>query len=225
MFIDYNDNFPRLTSYPKAYVENIFQMFYKNAFGGYKTAVAKIEEYTDARICFKVDNASISQSISAKFVIQNLSSEITQSEISAYFSDNSEPQIKLGNTTYIDIDLFKVVFFTIIIRSDSINKYIKGGTKQFNSFDEVFGFTNGRIHIMNEMRNYPFLIQELVDEVLTPRGFREKIDYVMGLSYFHSKAEFGKPVSWCLVPWLDSIVTPMGDFVRFKTPDNQYISE
>ena len=70
---------------------------------------------------------------------------------------------------YLDRDRLKISFTTMIIRVSSINKYY-GQLSAFVQEADLYGVTNGKIHLMAEMMDPPYGLYNLADNHLIPLG-------------------------------------------------------
>lgn len=121
---------------------------------------------------------------------------------------------------YLDRDRLKISFSTLIIKVSSINKYF-GQLSEFVSRADLYGVTNGKIHLMAEMMEPPYGLYKLADHHLIPLGMEEKKDYVIVSEQLliegSENSLLNKPIPDLKdVNWLDSIVTTAGNYVWYK---------
>ena len=121
--------------------------------------------------------------------------------------------MNLDDVQYIDDDKISIVFLSIVIRVDSINKLYPGGLKEFIKHELIYGVCNGRLFIFSEMMSEPNHIAIVYDQLLKPNGFIKNNDFVIGLDERFDEKRRGKPLEWCNVRWLKSEITPNGNFV------------
>lgn len=125
---------------------------------------------------------------------------------------------------YLDREKLKISFSTLIIKVSSINKYF-GELSEFVQKADLYGVTNGKIHLMAEMMEPPYGLYKLTDNHLIPLGLEEKKDYVIVTEQLLIHGEknplLNKPIPELRdVKWLDSVITSEGNYVWFrdKTP-------
>lgn len=127
---------------------------------------------------------------------------------------------------YLDRERLKISFSTLIIQVSSINKYF-GQLSDFVNQADLYGVTNGKIHLMAEMMEPPYRLYNLADKHLIPLGLEEKKDYVIVSEKRGSRERknllLNKPIPELEdVPWLDSIITKEGTYVWYK---DQYLKK
>lgn len=126
---------------------------------------------------------------------------------------------------YLDREKLKISFSTLIIRVSSINKYF-GPLAKFVQQAGLYGVTNGKIYLMTEMMEPPYALYNLVDNHFIPLGLEEGRDYV----FVTEQLPFGvdgseNPLLNHPIPelrkvsWLDSIITPEGNFIWYMEED------
>lgn len=202
---------------PKDEVQKLLVQYIKNTQPDSLKFNPKIMEYSDTKIVFWLQKHYGRMSLSVDLLLKNINSKLNSfgEEILNYTYSNDFLKMKVGNINYLDIDILSVSHFAIIIRVDSITRLISGGIKQFVEYKDVYGATNGRLFIMSEMRDNPIIIDHLYTDILQPKGFEAKKDFVYGYSSLYAKKDNWKPIEWCIVSWLESIITPSGLYVKF----------
>lgn len=123
---------------------------------------------------------------------------------------------------YLDRDRLKISFSTLIIRVSSINKYF-GQLSEFVREADLYGVTNGKIHLMAEMMEPPYGLYNLADNHLIPLGLEEGRDYVFVTEQLVTGVD-GKTGALLNQPipdlekifWLDSIITKDGNYVWYQ---------
>jgi hypothetical protein len=120
---------------------------------------------------------------------------------------------------YLDREKLKISFSTLIIKVSSINKFF-GPLSEFVKQAELYGVTNGKIHLMAEMMEPPYGLYNLVDNHLIPLGLEEGRDYVFVTEQLAKEVD-GSPNPRLNsshpqlenIPWLDSLITREGNYV------------
>lgn len=120
---------------------------------------------------------------------------------------------------YLDRERLKISFSTLIIKVSSINKFF-GQLSEFVRQADLYGVTNGKIHLMAEMMEPPYGLYNLADHHLIPLGMEEKKDYVIITEKLVTKDKknplLDKPIPELQdVDWLDSIITREGTYVWY----------
>lgn len=121
---------------------------------------------------------------------------------------------------YLDRERLKISFSTLIIKVSSINKYF-GQLSEFVSEANLYGVTNGKIHLMAEMMEPPYGLYKLTDHHLIPLGLEERKDYII-VTEHPLPGELEHPLLNQPIPelenidWLDSIITREGYYVWYK---------
>lgn len=119
----------------------------------------------------------------------------------------------------------KISFLTLIIRVDSISKYYYGGLDAFAEQYELHGVSNKRLLIRSEMRgHYPSELDEVMNNVLIPLGFKDQLDYfivqeqlISGVGGYDDQL-LNKPIPDCKnISWLGSIMSEKGHFVWYRS--------
>jgi len=128
---------------------------------------------------------------------------------------------------YLDRDRLKISFTTMIIRVSSINKYY-GQLSAFVQEADLYGVTNGKIHLMAEMMDPPYGLYNLADNHLIPLGLEENKDYVIVTEHLVIDPTgleahlLNKPIPALKnIPWLDSLITPEGNYVWYKESEKE----
>ncbi len=206
--------------------QELLVRFIKNAQPTNLKYSPKIIEYSDELIVFELQKHSILQSISVDLLLRNgystlnpFGEEVTDFDYN--YRNNGFFKTKVGDIEYIDNDIIKIAHFTIIIRLDSITKLISGGMNEFLKNENVYGCTNGMLISMAEMRDNPDVIAKLYYSTLEPKGFKYRKDFVWGYCGLYEKDKYWKPIEWCVVPWLESVITPDGNYAKFIKQDNE----
>ncbi len=88
-------------------------------------------------------------------------------------------QNTINNITYIDSEFLTVTFSYIIINVSSINEKI-GTITEFSEKYNISGKTNGKLLVFAEMVQPHTSIIKFIDDVLTPNGFENNKDFVLG---------------------------------------------
>jgi hypothetical protein len=126
--------------------------------------------------------------------------------------------------TYIDLDIQKIVFSTLVIKVSSIVKKF-GSIAEFSIKNNFSGVTNGNILMTAEMNTPPYRLEEFAEEVLIPNGFTYKQDFVF-IEEMLTKGVKGEvsvlinmPHPHCEnVNWLESVIVPDGNYIWFSEP-------
>ena len=103
-------------------------------------------------------------------------------------------QMNFENVDFIDDDKISVIFLSIVLRVDSINKLFPGGLKEFMKSELIHGECNGRLFTFSEMQSVPHHIQNVYEQLLEPNGFIHKKDFVLGLDEICCDENRGKPL-------------------------------
>lgn len=138
---------------------------------------------------------------------------------------------KKGKLVYVDDTRIRVNFSTLIIKADSIIRKF-GTVENFIVPNGISGVTNGKLVAIYEMNEPPPYLYYLEEEFLQPAGLELYNDYVFAYeqplmiedtSPYHTKIPRGPsnlntPIPLCdKAPWLDSIISDIGNFVWDKT--------
>jgi hypothetical protein len=126
--------------------------------------------------------------------------------------------------TYIDLDIQKIVFSTLVIKVSSIVKKF-GSIAEFSIKHKFSGVTNGNLLMTAEMNSPPYRLEEFSAEVLIPNGFIHKQDFVFieemltqGVRGEVSES-INEPHPECNdVKWLESVIVPNGNYIWFSEP-------
>ncbi len=115
------------------------------------------------------------------------------------------------NITFVSEREMKVVFSSLIINVESIERLYPGGYKSFYLDDDFYGATNGYIFIASEMMTIPTYLYSIIDNVLHPMGFEQGKDYVIGLDENTHDSDrdalADRPIPWCKdEDWIHSII-------------------
>ncbi len=117
---------------------------------------------------------------------------------------------------FIDEEKIGLTFLSLVVKVRAINKKFPGGMKEFIKNKYVYGVTNGRLFIMCDMMSSPSPIDTVIEELFEPNGILYKKDFVFGLDEKCDSSNYGKPLQWCDVPWINSEILPDGNYVSFK---------
>lgn len=202
---------------PKERVQELFTNFIRKTRPYQLKLNPKIIEYTDTKVTFSLQKHYGKSSVSVHLLLKNrFDSFILADEIVSSLANKNKFTMVVENVEYIDEELIKPDFISIIIRVDSITRLIPNGMKEFLKNEKVYGVTNGRLFVMCEMSSLPDYIDRVCADLLEPNGFLYNRDYVIGFSGISYGRDYGRPLDWCEVPWLFSEATPYGNFVKFK---------
>ncbi|WP_029037903.1 hypothetical protein [Salinimicrobium xinjiangense] len=121
---------------------------------------------------------------------------------------------------YLDRERLKISFSTLIIRVSSVNEYF-GQLSEFVREADLYGVTNGKIHLMAEMMDPPYGLFNLADEHPIRLGLEEKKDYVIVTEQLTTSGGenplLNKPIPELKdVPWLNSLITREGYYVWYN---------
>lgn len=126
--------------------------------------------------------------------------------------------------TYIDLDIQKIVFSTLVIKVSSIVKKF-GSIAEFSIKHKFSGVTNGNLLMTAEMNSPPYRLEEFSAEVLIPNGFIHKQDFVFieemltqGVRGEVSES-INEPHPECNdVKWLQSVIVSSGNYIWYLEP-------
>lgn len=209
-----------LSKLPKEVVQDLLKRFFLNTQPRKLKFNPTVIKYSDTRISFGMRKHYGVLSLSAELLLKNISTGLAKQGVEMMNETKRGKTLVMtsGNMTYFDNDILDVDFYSLIVRVDSVNALIKGGLPEYLQNKNVYGTTNGRLLICSDMGSCPSPIDELYTDVLLPNHFKEKEDFVCGYCGLYEKKDYGKPVEWCLVPWLESEISTAGCFVKFKEP-------
>ena len=135
--------------------------------------------------------------------------------------ENSSNRIK-----YADSECLQVIFSYIIIRVKSINENF-GQLSKFADENDLYGTTNGKLYILDEMVEPHQRLISLVTNVLMPLNLYENEDYVLGYEQLvHGARGYITPYLNKDIPalaeinWLGSVIKRKGNFVWNREVDN-----
>jgi len=119
----------------------------------------------------------------------------------------------------------KISFLSLIIRVNSISKYYNGDLNDFAGQHDLFGVSNKRLFIRSEMSGHlPSETDRIVNEVLIPLGFKDRLDYVIVQEQHitivngYDEQLLNKPIPDCEgISWLDSEILKHGHFIWFRS--------
>lgn len=126
--------------------------------------------------------------------------------------------------TYIDQDIQKIVFSTLVIKASSVVERF-GSINKFSIDYNFSGVTNGTLLMTAEMNSPPFRLEEFAEKVLIPDGFINELDFVF-IEEMLTKGAGGlvselinEPHPHCKnINWLQSIIVRDGNFIWFAEP-------
>lgn len=126
--------------------------------------------------------------------------------------------------TYIDQDIQKIVFSTLVIKVSSIIEKF-GSIDKFSKQHNFSGVTNGTIVMTAEMSSPPFQLEEFAQKVLIANGLELQIDFLFIEEMLTQGAigeisEFiNEPHPECnKVKWLESVIVSSGNYIWFSEP-------
>lgn len=126
--------------------------------------------------------------------------------------------------TYIDQDIQKIVFSTLVIKvSTVVEKF--GSIEKFSTQHNFSGVTNGNILMTAEMSSPPFRLEEFAQKVLIVNGFIYKQDFVF-LEEMLTQGASGEKIYYINEPhphcteveWLESVILSSGNYIWFSEP-------
>jgi hypothetical protein len=126
--------------------------------------------------------------------------------------------------TYIDLDIQKIVFSTLVIKVSSIVKKF-GSIEKFSIQHNFSGITNGTILMTAEMSSPPFQLEEFAQKVLIANGLVLQKDYLFieelltqGVRGEVSEL-INEPHPDCNeVEWLQSVIVSSGNYIWYLEP-------
>jgi hypothetical protein len=126
--------------------------------------------------------------------------------------------------TYIDLDIQKIVFSTLVIKVSSIVKKFDS-IAEFSIKHKFSGVTNGNLLMTAEMNSPPYRLEEFSAEVLIPNGLKEQEDFVFIEEMLTQGARgevselINEPHPHCNeVQWIQSVIISDGNFIWFSEP-------
>lgn len=126
--------------------------------------------------------------------------------------------------TYIDLDIQKIVFSTLVIKVPSIVEKF-GSIEKFSTQHNFSGVTNGTIVMTAEMSSPPFQLEEFAQKVLIANGLELQKDFLFIEEMLTQGAigeisEFiNEPHPECnKVKWLESVIVSSGNYIWFSEP-------
>lgn len=132
----------------------------------------------------------------------------------------------INRINYVDSECLQVTFSYIIIRVKSINENF-GQLSKFADENDLYGTTNGKLYILEEMVEPHQRILDLVTNVLKPLNLQANEDYVLGYEQLvHGAKGYISPYLDKDIPdltginWLGSIIKRNGNFVWNREVDN-----
>ena len=127
-------------------------------------------------------------------------------------------QSKIG-IYYSNREVLQVTFSYLIFNVESIDKKF-GGLADFVAKYNLWGETNGKLHIMNEMVQPHDRLLTLIKGIKTNIKLVEKVDYVFGYEYLTEGVKgdvsplLNKEIpEFENVDWLSSVITHQGNYV------------
>jgi hypothetical protein len=126
--------------------------------------------------------------------------------------------------TYIDLDIQKIVFSTLVIKVSSIVKKF-GSIEKFSTQHNFSGVTNGTILMTAEMSSPPFQLEEFAQKVLITNGLELQKDFLF-IEELLTRGVGGE-VSELInehhpdcndVEWLQSVIVSSGNYIWYLEP-------
>lgn len=126
--------------------------------------------------------------------------------------------------TYIDQDIQKIVFSTLVIKvSTVVEKF--GSIEKFSTQHNFSGVTNGTIVMTAEMSSPPFQLEEFAQKVLIANGLELQKDFLLIEEMLTQGARgevselINEPHPECNeVKWLESVIVSSGNYIWFSEP-------
>ena len=126
--------------------------------------------------------------------------------------------------TYIDLDIQKIVFSSLVIKVSSIVEKF-GSIVGFSTKHNFSGVTNGTLLMTAEMSFPPFGLEDFTQKVLITNGLKAHEDFVIieemlthGVKWEVSEL-INEPHPECKeVKWLKSVIVPDGNYIWFSEP-------
>lgn len=126
--------------------------------------------------------------------------------------------------TYIDQDIQKIVFSTLVIKVSSIIEKF-GSIDKFSKQHNFSGVTNGNILMTAEMSSPPFRLEEFAQKVLIANGLELQKDFLFIEEMLTQGAKgeisefINEPHPECNeVKWLESVIVSSGNYIWFSEP-------
>jgi len=126
--------------------------------------------------------------------------------------------------TYIDLDIQKIVFSTLVIKVSSIIEKF-GSIDKFSKQHNFSGVTNGTIVMTAEMSSPPFQLEEFAQKVLIANGLELQKDFLLIEEMLTQGARgevselINEPHPECNeVKWLESVIVSSGNYIWFSEP-------
>jgi hypothetical protein len=125
---------------------------------------------------------------------------------------------KHSSVTYLDQERLRIVFFSIVVKVQSINQ-VYGPLKDFVRRHKLHGVTNGRVLVISEMMIPGAYLLNLAESILKPIGLGYGKDFVFVVEQPLQGVEgtnelLGYEIPECRdIPWLGSIISKQGNFV------------
>ena len=123
---------------------------------------------------------------------------------------------------YLDQEKMKISFSSLIIRIEGVNKKFGSLSRFVNKFD-LWGVTNGKIFILVEMMEPPYLLIEKVQNEFSQIGLKETEDFIYAFEQaLHDIKGNVSPLINGPHPdcknifWLESQITTDGNFIWYK---------
>lgn len=126
--------------------------------------------------------------------------------------------------TYIDQDIQKIVFSTLVIKvSTVVEKF--GSIEKFSTQHNFSGVTNGNILMTAEMSSPPFRLEEFAQKVLIANGLVLQKDYLF-IEELLTQGVRGEILEYINEPhpecsevkWLESVIISGGNYIWFSEP-------
>ena len=120
---------------------------------------------------------------------------------------------------FIDVDKIGIIFSNLIIKVSSINQ-AGLSVNDFSVENNLWGKTNGKLLVMAEMNEPLWELQKIIDEILIPKGFVFKRDFVVAYEQLiYGAGNFVTPLLNQELPeligieWVHSEIKMDGNFV------------
>lgn len=122
---------------------------------------------------------------------------------------------------YIDQDIMKIVYSSLIINVQSINR-ICGPLKPFLDKNNLKGQTNGKLLILYDIQSPSINLTKIVENQLIPLGFKMKLDFIFAeeIKIQEEDAIYSPYINRAHpnsvgITWLTSNITTDGNFVQY----------
>lgn len=126
--------------------------------------------------------------------------------------------------TYIDQDIQKIIFSTLVIKVSSVVEKF-GSIDKFSTQHNFSGVTNGTIVMTAEMSSPAFRLEEFAQKVLIANGLELQKDFLFIEEMLTQGARgevselINEPHPECNeVKWLESVIVSSGNYIWFSDP-------